>query len=279
MVSPTIKKTLSRLGLRSALLSVGAKWYPADKPHVVQTVVRDVTVLALANEDVGRRLVFLRQYEPDDADYLASLIRPDDICFDIGGNTGLYTMLMANRARNGEVHSFEPVPLNRHLLAAGVHLNGFTNVVVNECAVGDQNGEMGFSEASDGAYSSLVPVGRKQERTTLKVSVRTLDSYVSEENVPHVDVMKVDVEGAEPLVLKGGSALFASKATQPRVVMLELLDINLSTYGVTVQDIVAQMEAYGYTAKAAATPEGPRAFRASDTNAVVNIFFISSTRT
>ena len=275
MIARTARKALSRLGVRKALLRFGAHWYPAHEPHVVQTTVRGVKLLVFANEDVGRRLVFLRQYEPDDADFLASLVRPADVCFDIGGNTGLYAMLMAKRATDGEVHAFEPVPLNRHLLASGALLNGFKHIVVNECAVGAEDGEMSFSEAVDGAYSSLVPVGRKSERSALLVKVRSLDSYVAEKEMPRVDVMKVDVEGAEPLVLQGAAGLFGASERRPRAIMLELLDINLSTYGTNVMEIVERMRGFSYHPYVAATGEGVRAFSASDCNRVTNIFFLT----
>ena len=274
MIKSNLKKLLIRIGVRDAILSFGAKWYPADQASIVQTTVRGAKMLVLANEDVGRRILLLRQYEPRDADLLARLIRPDDRCFDIGGNTGYYTMLMARAASKGEVHAFEPVPLNWHMLCSGVLLNKFTHVTVNKCAVGTSDGEMSFSEATDGAYSSLVPVGRKAERAQHTVSVRSLDSYLEEHAIPRIDVMKVDVEGAEPMVLEGAVGLLSDSHKRPRAIMMELHDTNLAAYGTTVFAMIAKLKALGYGAYVAPPDGAPRAFRDSDCNVHINVFFV-----
>jgi FkbM family methyltransferase len=276
MISNRVKRVLSSLGARDALLRVGAKWYRADQPSIVQTTVRGAKMLVLANEDVGRRILFLRQYEPRDADLLAKLTRPKDICFDVGGNTGYYTMLMARAASEGEVHAFEPVPLNWHMLCSGALLNGYTHVEVNKCAVGGEDGEMSFSEASDGAYSSLVPVGRKSERAQLKVAVRSVDSYVREHSLPRVDVMKVDVEGAEPMVLDGAAQLLSDPARRPRAIMMELHDTNLAAYGTTVVDMIARLKGFGYAVYVAPSDGPVRHFAEGDRNIYVNVFFVSA---
>jgi hypothetical protein len=97
--------------------------------------------------------------------------------------------------------------------------------------------------------------------------------------LPKVDVMKVDVEGAEPLVLQGASGLLSSSERRPRAIMLELLDINLSTYGTNVTEIIERMRAFSYHPFVAATGEGVRAFRPEDRNRVTNIFFLTEDAT
>lgn len=275
MTSDTVKRILTRLGVRSALLGAGARWYPAAKPHVVQTRVHDSELLVLANEDVGRRILMLRQYEPRDSGLLSRLIRPADICLDIGGNTGYYTMRMARAASEGQIHVFEPVPLNWHLLCAGVLLNGYRHVTVNRCAVGAEDGEMGFSEATDGAYSSLVPVGRKGECGRLTVEVRTLDSYVQEHALPRVDVIKIDIEGAEPLAMDGARELLADRARRPRVIMMELHDANLQAYGVDVPSMIDRLAAHSYDAQVVTEQGVARPFEPNDRNRCANVFFIA----
>jgi FkbM family methyltransferase len=269
----SVKRILG-LGVRLALLKVGARWYPAAKPHVVQTRVHDSELLVLANEDVGRHILMLRQYEPRDSELLSRLIRPADICLDIGGNTGYYTMRMARAASEGQVHVFEPVPLNWHLLCAGVLLNGYRHVTVNRCAVGAEDGEMGFSEATDGAYSSLVPVGRKGERGRLTVEVRALDSYVQEHALPRVDVIKIDIEGAEPLAMQGARQLLADAARRPRLIMMELQQTNLAAYGATVAGMIDRLREHGYEARVAPADGPVRPFIESDTDVYINVFFM-----
>jgi FkbM family methyltransferase len=203
-------------------------------------------LLVLVNEDVGRRMAFLGRYETRDAEYLAAQIRPGDICLDVGANTGYYTMLMAKAAPQGVVHSFEPVKINFHLLGGGIELNHLGNVVPNNAALGAQSGEMSFSQSSDGAYSSLKAVGRHAELRQIKVAVDTIDDYMRSQSIPRIDVIKVDVEGAEGLVLDGATGIFNSPTKKPRVAMLELSDVNLHTYGSSIDNIVEKMTTLGY---------------------------------
>src|SRR5262245_18156961 len=112
-------------------------------------------------------------------------------------------MLMARRAPRGAVHDFEPVALIWHLLCAGATLNGFQHVVANCSAIGSEEGTASFSRSADGLYSSLIPVGRKPEAARTTVRVETLAGYLGRSGLARVDVLKVDVEGAEGLVLDG----------------------------------------------------------------------------
>lgn len=262
------------LGMRTLALAAARVAWPPGAPRVVQVTVNGCRLLVLANEDVGRRIAALRRYEPADTALLARLVRGSDICFDIGANTGYYTMLLASLARQGEVHAFEPVPLNWHLLQAGALLNGFAHVRANHAALGDRDGELDFSVAVDGAYSSIVPVGRKHEAARVRVTVSRLDAYLEAHAVPRVDIVKMDVEGAEPLVLEGAGALLADEARSPRVLMLELYGPNLRPYGADVAQVLERMARYGYSPWCAGAGEGLQRFGPAQFDICQNVFFV-----
>jgi FkbM family methyltransferase len=161
---------------------------------------------------------------------------------------GFYTLCLAKRANRGGIHSFEPVPLNYHVLALNVLANRLTNVAINDCSVGDANGEVDFCIAQDGAFSSLIDTGRKAVIETTKISMVTLDSYCSEHNLPRIDILKVDVEGAEHAVLRGAVGLLADPERRPRLVMLELYEPMLRQFGHTIAEVAALMRTYEYNA-------------------------------
>jgi len=211
-----------------------------------QSRIGGVSMLVRADEGVGRAIYFLREFEPQESNFLFENVRESDICVDIGANVGFYTLGLAKRASAGAVHCFEPVPLNYHVLALNVLTNGFSNVAVNRCAVGDINGEVGFCIAEDGAFSSLVDTGRKAIIETAKTPIVKLDSYCSERNLPRIDILKVDVEGAEPAILRGAVDLLADPDRRPRLVMLELVASMLRQFGSTVREVEATMRNYGY---------------------------------
>jgi len=78
------------------------------------------------------------------------------------------------------------------------------------------------------------------------VPMITLDDYLSATSLTRIDVMKVDVEGAEDLVVRGGSSLLGDLNRRPRIVLMELFDGNLSSFDATVSSVIARMATYGY---------------------------------
>ena len=207
-------------------------------------------MLVCANEYIGRELCLFRRFEPGETRLLAGMIRPDDICFDVGANIGYYTCLMAARAASGQVHAFEPVAFNCALLNANLQLNNFSNVVCSQIALSNHQGTTSFSSSEDGAFSSLIATGRRRELDSLQVRVDTIDGYVAAQGLPRVDVMKVDVEGAEALLVEGAMGLLSDPARRPRLVMMELTSTNLAPYGVTVTAVLNTMRSVGYRAHA-----------------------------
>lgn len=219
--------------------------HQASNKKVIHTEINGYELLVLANEDVGRQIC-LRRFETAETKYLYKMIRSDAICIDIGANVGYFTLLMAQLASSGSVHAFEPIPLNATLLKASSQLNGFTNICINQWAVGDTVGEVPFSLSSDSAYSSIKDTGRKPLIDTLNVFVTTIDEYLSLKGIDRVDIIKADVEGAEGLVISGASELLSDENRRPSIVVLELYDQNLYVFGESVELIVTKMLNFGY---------------------------------
>jgi len=237
---------LFRTLIRSLWLRVSRIRCPESKPKILHSRINEYDLLVLANEDVGRAIYFGKSYEPVETKYLRKMISSDALCVDVGANVGYFTMLMAQTARGGRVHAFEPIALNAALLRTSMELNGFTNIRINQCAVGDSVGVISFSQSSDSAYSSIHDTQRKPLERTLTVPVTTLDDYLERETVKRVDILKVDVEGAEGLVVAGASRLLSDETRRPQVIMLELFDPNLRAFGSSVKTVTEKMETFGY---------------------------------
>lgn len=230
------------------------------------------SILVRADEDSGRDIYFHGHCEPNEYTYLSQHVRANDVCFDVGANVGIYTLLFSTLARQGEVHAFEPVDLNYHILCTNVIANKFDNVRVNRMAVGDMNGEAEFVVASDGAYSSFIDTGRKLPAVKTRVPVTTLDSYVDLHKVPRIDCLKVDVEGAEARVLEGGAGLLGDQEKRPHLVMLELYDPMLERYGSSIDAVLSKMRSFGYDAFVIIAGEKTE-FRREHYSRFYNVFF------
>ena len=255
------------------LLKLSEWRFPKAFPRVLQRRIGDSWLLVLVNEDVGRQIAVLRRYEQTDSRALKTLIRPSDRCIDVGANIGYFTMLLAQSAPQGSVVAFDPIPLNHALLSASLELNGYSHVQAICSAVSDHEGNVSFVEAEDGAYSSLIDTGRVAAATRREVSACTLDSHWKSSGRSAIDVIKIDVEGAERLVIDGAKELMASDC-HPRVIMMELCDDNLLAYDASVEGLVARMNDLGYSAWFA-SKRGLQKFENRHHNIHFNVFFLS----
>jgi len=141
--------------------------------------------------------------------FLRRYLRPGDLCADIGANVGIYTLLIARHAEPANVHAFECLPGNVPKLPANLRLNGLDAVTVHELALADCNclvqlhASDGDSTASISSYSSP-PESYDESDLKGRVQARRLDSYRWLDRFAYI---KVDVEGAEQLVLQGSEQL------------------------------------------------------------------------
>jgi len=210
------------------------------------TQIYGFQMLVRAEEDVGRNIYYRGIHERRETAFFRSRIAESSICVDIGANIGYFSLLFASLSPQGAVHSFEPVPLNYHILSVNKLLNGFSNLTVNPEAVGDSEGNVDFVISEDSGFSSLVDTGRKQVAQQTSVMMTTLDGYCDLRGIARVDVLKVDVEGAEERVVIGAHRLLQDPARRPHTVMLELYEPMLKQHRSTIENILDQMKRFNY---------------------------------
>lgn len=127
------------------------------------------------------------------------------IVFDIGAHVGFYTLLSSVLVGpKGRVFAFEPVPRNISYLRKHLRLNQATNVTIIEAAVTDSDGTARFVETEDSTEGRIAPEGG------LEVKTVSLDKLVLLAEVPCPQLMKIDVEGAEILLLSGAKSILVN---------------------------------------------------------------------
>jgi len=219
--------------------------FPQDKEKIVQTNYRHVDMLVRANEDVGKAILS-NIFESEEISYIQKELSNDAVFIDVGANTGFFTLLIASKSKKIKVHAFDPIKLNISLLSASIEINDFTNIVVNQTCVGDYDGTVEFSISSDSAYSSILDSGRKTELKKILIPITRLDTYISNMNIKKIDFIKIDVEGAEKLVIQGASKIFSDSMLRPRLMMIELYDANLNAFKTSVIEIIDLLALKGY---------------------------------
>ena len=140
-------------------------------------------------------------YEPEETRLFRSKCRPGDTIIDVGANVGWYTIIASKLVgKNGSVIAFEPDPENFALLKRNTLANGCDNVILEQKALSNASGTLTLylDESNKGMHSTVFD----WKRGGIKVEALRLDDYL-ENRFKRVDFVKIDVEGAEPMVLEG----------------------------------------------------------------------------
>jgi FkbM family methyltransferase len=135
---------------------------------------------------------------------LTELVEPGAVFIDIdiGAHIGRYTFPIAKLVgEDGIVIAIELDPVSFRALIRGIELNKFKNVVALNVALGDRNGSTILCQEYATAASSIVERGKC--RSFVEVPMETLDNIVKKLKISRIDVVKIDVEGAEIKVLRG----------------------------------------------------------------------------
>lgn len=140
------------------------------------------------------------------------------VALDVGANLGLFSLAMA-KAGFQEVHAFEPIPKTHDRLVANIRDNPLIadRLILNRSGVGAVPGHVEFAVFRDSPGQNKIASGcaagaRSFER--VRCEVTTIDSYFKSKHINNCVLMKIDVEGFESDVLKGGSNVLSSGRIQ-----------------------------------------------------------------
>jgi FkbM family methyltransferase len=148
---------------------------------------------------------WLGSYEYEKRRIFEKTVTEGSIVFDIGAHVGFYTLLASVLVGpRGKVFAFEPLPCNLRYLREHLRLNALSNVTVIEAAVSDCSGIASFGEGPNSSMAHISSQGG------LRVKTVSLDDLISRGEIPVPNTIKIDVEGAEMLVLTGATSLLAS---------------------------------------------------------------------
>ena len=195
------------------------------------------------------RTMYFGTFEKDLLAYMRSVLRPGDTFVDVGANIGYVTGIARKRVGpSGRVYSFEPVPEYAAMLEASVQSARVTNVIVEQQAVGDRQGTVPIkvSGRANIGWNTIVPgfMGESPDARTYEVPLTTLASYFKERDIVDVRLLKIDVEGAELLVLRGLIPWLA-EGRRPRIVT-EICPQACAMLGSSTAEIFALMAGCGY---------------------------------
>lgn len=196
------------------------------------------------SEFIDQFIYYWKCWEPDESRIVHRLLRPGDNFVDVGANVGYYTLLGSMLVGpNGSVYSFEPSPATYERLLRNIRLNTSYNITTFAKACGDHASTLPLSciSSRNPGANTLLSVKNASQRWT--VDIIRIDECLSVDK--HYRLVKIDVEGFEPFVLKGMSNLFYDRSVD--YILCELTESWLNYNGTSIRDIFAYMETHGFT--------------------------------
>ena len=186
-------------------------------------------------------------WEPETVAFMQRWLRPGMTVIDAGAHVGQYALLASGCVGpEGRVHAFEPHPRLHAILCRNLARVGCTNVAAQPLALGRRCEERPFflARTDNLGASSLRPDPLVPDSSAVRVQVTSLDAYLAAHAVPHVDLLKINVEGAERDVLAGAAATLA--ANPDIVLVVEFLRENAERWGHTIEALETDLRAYGF---------------------------------
>ncbi len=182
------------------------------------------------------RAVLLGVWDDDLRNAVMTNLAPNPVVLDVGASVGAWTVPLARHLGPGaQIVAFEPVPANRERLERAIAANALANVTVSALALGDgtRQVDMWLRSSVSGAGSgtaAIVPAGGGH----VTVSMCPVDDWANGTDLARLDFIKLDVEGAELMVLAG--AQHTVMRFRP-LILAEFDPYWMSTHGLSAADV------------------------------------------
>lgn len=235
---------------REKVFSARKKYFPGI--HFYVNPLPGLRMAVLPREQIAEA-IYMGDFEPEVLSYFIRNIKQGMVIFDVGANIGYFTTVLAKLAgKDGAVHAFEPSLREFKSVSKAIKKNEQNNVVLTQTALSEKTGRVTMNIAKTENMAALNTIGNithpaAQEGDFQKVEVPldTIDNYVGNKDLKRLDLIKIDVEGAELMVIKGATETL--KRFKPQIIC-EFSDLTTKGFGYRAQDIFRWLTQRGYQA-------------------------------
>jgi len=179
--------------------------------------------------------------------FLEEWLAPGMTVIDAGAHIGHYAMLASARVgTRGQVHCFEPHPGLYGVLRRNLRRARCWNVTARALALASRPGtrDLFLAPIDNVGGTSFKPCDEAHPGPRVRVNVTTLDAYVEANDLRRVDLIKIDVEGAELEVLEGAARTLEANADV--VLVVEFMRANAQRFGRSVEELEAHLRSLGF---------------------------------
>jgi FkbM family methyltransferase len=197
-------------------------------------------------DTISREVCFTGRYEPQETQLALRILQPGMSAVDVGANWGYFTLLCAHLVGgNGRVLTLEPHPHLASILAGNVRSNQLSHVQVRTMAAAAGPGVRAFIGYDErGGNWGVSRTARDREAPDFKCETAALDTLLDELGWNRVDLVKVDIEGAEAEAIRGMTEGLARR--RYRYVLLECHPAELSAAGASIEQCLEPFSRAGY---------------------------------
>ena len=160
------------------------------------------------DQGISTELQIYESHEPLTTHLIINELKQDMVCIDLGSNIGYYAVIESNIiGESGKIFAIEPSPINFPILKLNLENQKKNNFVAYTIGIGDKNEEMEFIISAKSNWSRIRMNNEKinSEDKVIKIPVKTLNSFVNENDIKKIDILRMDVEGFEYSILLGAN--------------------------------------------------------------------------
>ena len=161
---------------------------------------------------------------------------------DVGANLGVISFLFSEYFSTKKIHAFEADPFTFQALRQNIELNTCSNIIAENVAVAGHDGEIIFN--ADPVYRGTNSITNVFDEHTISIPCTTLDTYVKQQSIKDISLLKVDVEGYESLVFEGAKNLFSQRKI--KVVYYEVCPEITRKADLLPSDATEKLVSHGY---------------------------------
>lgn len=223
-----------------------------QKLHYGRIVVKEIGGIKYSldlSESIDSALYHYGFYERATSRVLRKYIRPDMTVIEAGANIGAHTFEIAKTLdeKKGIIYSFEPTEYAFSKLRTNFQLNGFKNIVLEQIALSDINEEKEIHRASSPETMPFkaswdLKTGHAKCTSLDRIKFEKLDSYVSRNGIDKLHLIKMDVDGYELKVVRGG----IDTIEKHKPIMIVEFGTTLERVGDRLEDLVELLSSQGY---------------------------------
>lgn len=195
------------------------------------------------------KITWNKGFEHRTVKLMKEVVKEGMVVIDIGANIGMYTLLLSKLVgAKGKVYAFEPDSKTFKILQKNVEMSGYSNIEMLQLALSDTSTFVTLKKPDDSLGDAFHYIQKVESGTNDNdiVQAITLDEFLENKRIREVGFIKIDIEGAEFLCLKGAEKLLSNE--KPFIVS-ECYEDYLNRFGNSLSDIIVLMDKFGFQSK------------------------------